>query len=1313
MIPLSLLLCLLQPIFAGPSRTAGPTILDSLLDTISHCTIPKSNQFQLTSIPEGTYIGNNIEITNRCLQLSGELSNKSPSQEAHIIPQSGSDSNRNEAKFCIRTGENYVFSLTNSTMSLKSLHFSLIANFEEAGKQKNEACPTILAIVSDSILMISKSRIDLSSWTCAILISPSTFEESGTESSVVVNQCSISSESGLLRGLVETSEFPDCGASHSISIIGCSFNSQEVLGTDGIGLSLTHTARQSGNAVERLSSSLIGCSFVNLSSIGPSRQLQLSHLRQKMLGCIVSLTSSHLSRSTIRDVNNGGSLLCSNSSFSSLLSSPNTDPQPSITYPNGTSTQFVDNGTLYSIDYRSGGESTSAIISHCHFTGAKYAPNVRALVFFNYTGAISILSCSFTNHSYINSNTYSGGSVYVLQGNTTLLTPIYVEKSNFTNMKTNYNGAGMFIDIWRSAAIIGCTFEKCGTTDEKQSSTGGLVIRFVNTESQNPHLTVTNLVFDSCCASRVAGWMFVRGTGSVDVSDCLFNLCYSDTSGDSAGGLHLDVDGETPLNVTRVTFTDCSSHSYAAGMFFYAYCDIVMTDLRFFRCKAGSEGFGGGFVGFVSSMKTLTTKDCSFVECSSGSLGGAFVVKTFGSCVVSDCLVKDCCSGTSGAITFGPSDFNLSSSISLTRVAFVNNSVGQNDDTLVSLNSAEDTTAFVDVYLNYLERYCQPSVSIDDSYTTCTTDSIGMHAAVKRGTPEQTTVRVFDDAFHNLGPLLTEKVVVELNPESGKMELEIKGKIPIASQKFEMTIHKEEDKKEMKTEIDFVDGKCILTSPSPSLNLDFSTSYRITSIVGIVPSSSSSLANALTFPLEAWTFNLASIPSFASFTTPEHPHTLVGATADLVSEDQPHAFVILVFDRNLSGSINFVVEEEGKDVTITIHFEGSSLAGRSDKFIVVGEDRLLTHDTTYTIKSITLSPGTESPVVWMNETITFHIPKSSFNQKKAMSPEMKKLLSWLIPLIASLLVALIVVIVFVVLLRRRLAKSQMNLKEMEEQEPVELEKVEPVEGDCSNAAIHVEAISHSNFGPNSSLLPTEVGQPQSSKNDSLGELVEVMKCSGDFAVSTTRMNTTLYSVIHTQKNEIGKRSIGLQIVNGLKQVVAHRKRSDVLTQLSSHWILLDSAGNIHLKLDMNSAEAEQAALLAQKEQNAHAVGAEGEKCGMDGLRWRAPEVAAGSGQVDGPKASVFSLGLILWEIETGLVPYGEVDAIVAQKQSGTGIGPKLSDLHDDEFIAMLTRCLSVNPKERPTLTEIGEFLSSHKNESGLGESRNEMKTQVG
>ncbi|KAK2948769.1 hypothetical protein BLNAU_16304 [Blattamonas nauphoetae] len=119
-----------------------------------------------------------------------------------------------------------------------------------------------------------------------------------------------------------------------------------------------------------------------------------------------------------------------------------------------------------------------------------------------------------------------------------------------------------------------------------------------------------------------------------------------------------------------------------------------------------------------------------------------------------------------------------------------------------------------------------------------------------------------------------------------------------------------------------------------------------------------------------------------------------------------------------------------------------------------------------------------------------------------------------------------------------------------------------------------------------------------------------------------------------------------------------------------------------------------------------------EQAGMDGLRWRAPEVVAGGGSaVDGQKASVFSLGLVLWEIETGQVPFGELDAVNAQRQSGTGIGPKMESLKNEEFIALIHRCVSVDPKQRPSLSEIGEFLSSHPEESNM-HFHNDMKDQT-
>ncbi|KAK2946431.1 hypothetical protein BLNAU_18682 [Blattamonas nauphoetae] len=1159
-------------------------------------------------------------------------------------------------------------------------------------------------------------------------------------SSVVVTKCSISNEIGQLCGVVETEAFPAFGGSRSVLLVGCSFNSQTILGTDGIGLSLTRTARKNNDEVGMISSSLISCSFVNMSSIGCSRPPHVSELSQTMLGCIVSLSSSHVSGSTIRDMNAGGSVLCSNSSFSSLLSSPNTDsntdsdPSPSITLPDGTTPEFED-GKSYDFTDTSGDESSVASFSHCHFTGANYATNVCALRFEDFLGSISVISCSFSDHTFIGGSYGDrGGAIAVWNGNKEAKQPFTVEASNFTNLKATKDGASMYLHIQMSATIVDCRFEDCGAEGEPSSATGGISLRMVDPTSL---ATITNLVFESCCTVNYMGGMSLDANGAAILSDCLFDDCYVVHYGYGVPGLELYLWREELTHVARLTFTDCRSRNCAAGMTVYGYNDLLLTDVHFLRCKSDNvwtDVSGGGFYARFQTNVTLTMQDCSFVECSSNFAGGALGVCDFGACVITDCLVKDCCSGATGAIHL-QQRFDQPQSISLTRVAFINNSVGQAKDVTAPVYMPDDAPAFVDVCVTAYSDEMKPTISIVDCFTTCATASMGMGVKREIGYMEMISYGLDDDAFDSLGPRLTEGVELSVDGLSERMELGMKGKIPISSQKYEVTVRNEGVKTEMKEVIEFVDGKATLTSPSPTFNLDFSTSYTITSIVGIVPSSlssSSSLSNALSFPLVAWTFNLDSNPSFFSFTTPEKLPTLNDATSHLIQPNGRVAVVFLHFDKLVVGSFEVVVEEGGKEVSFTVEMNESAKTGESSEIVVVGDGRLLTHDTSYTIKSITPTPGTESPFVKMNGTISFHIPKSSYvaptrDNKKAMSPEMKKLLSWMIPVVICVCVALIVIIVVIVLVNRRRSKGKNAKSEMEEQEPVEVEKMIECGRDNSIGVVGSEGSADSEV----SRMNKNVNNNPSTLNQSRREEVEVaevMVCSGDFGVSTVRMNQTLYSILHEEGRPIGKREIGIQVVNGLKEVVAHRGWSDVLTHLSSHWILLDSAGTVQLKLDMNSSEAEQeAARQRQMQQLVSAM--EGQqnddnkpqdenqtmksgtdKSGMDDLRWRAPEIVASEGRsgevcVDGSKASVFSLGLVLWEIETGQVPFGELDAVNAQRQSGTGIGPKMDDLKNEEFVSLIHQCVSVDPNERPTLSEIGEFLSSHPEDTRLPSDR--------
>ncbi|KAK2963105.1 hypothetical protein BLNAU_2128 [Blattamonas nauphoetae] len=130
-----------------------------------------------------------------------------------------------------------------------------------------------------------------------------------------------------------------------------------------------------------------------------------------MLGYVVSLTSSHLSGSTIRDVNTGGSVLCSNSSFSSLPSSPvtesNEEPlQGTITRPDGSQGAFAD-GVAYFYSNTSGDQPAS--FAHCHFTGGRYSGDQRPVAFFDVIGPVSIVSCSFKDFA---STVNTGGAIY-------------------------------------------------------------------------------------------------------------------------------------------------------------------------------------------------------------------------------------------------------------------------------------------------------------------------------------------------------------------------------------------------------------------------------------------------------------------------------------------------------------------------------------------------------------------------------------------------------------------------------------------------------------------------------------------------------------------------------------------------------------------------------------------------------------------------------------------------------------------------------------------------------------------------------------
>ncbi|KAK2961054.1 hypothetical protein BLNAU_3822 [Blattamonas nauphoetae] len=1220
-------------------------------------------------------------------------------------------------------------------MSLISILFSLSSN-SQAPLIENEKISTRLATVFSSMLTISESRIELSPWTSPILITNSKVAELSWPSSVVVRKCSIPNGIGRMCGIVETSAFPDIGGSVSVSIVGCPFNSQTILGKDGIGLSLTQPARKRTSQVEMISSSLQSCYFVNMSSIGHSRQPGLPHLDQKMLGCIVSLTSSHLSGSTIRDMNNGGSVLCSNSSFSSLLSSPNTDPNqspPTATPPGEFTPDTFDDSKDYYFTTHGPNEETSVVFTNCDITGSNYAPTARLLTFNRYTCIVSIRSCCSTGCHVTGGH---GGALSVARSKDQPSRPISISFCNFTSCSSDRSGGALTLNVQNPVTIEACRFVSCSSCKNYSVWGGGAAL--LEFQPGPTPSVLSDLVFDTCDAFEKGGGVMLYPSAPFSMSSCRFTHCSATNDTSFGGGLyHAEMQHRSTNNFFSVVVSECDAGMMGAGFYVQNLHNLSMTDCRFEHNHVVTESCnacgGGLFLYAATPDASLDLTGCRFVNCSAHGSGGAVNVRSATGVSLTDCVVEDCVSGTTGALMIG-SRSNVTQHLSLIRVWFIRNSIGDNPE-FCEPDLFNPTWRAVDLFIDVLFEIFEdpfndgvddpflPFFTITECYSTSLTNCVSMVLVTDNcETMERTSERLIDESFVEIGPSLTEPVVASLDSQTGKIELFVKGKVPLEYQEYEMTLTDNEGETETKERIKFSDGTGTLVTLS-GVSLKYNTSYTITSIVGIVPSSSSS-SHSNAIPLATWAFNLAATPSLLTFTTPTPPPPcLVTATTYILSKEPEYAYIVLIFDRKVTGSFDVVVEEDGEDIRIATFVEGSSLTGESDKFVVVGENRFLTHDTTYTIKSIVRNPGADSSFVRMMETITFHIPQSSFvppdvpeDPKKSMTQQMKTLLSWLIPLIVSVCALLVVLIVVFVLLRRR-NKSQANHEEMADQDQIEDEaKIEVVEAANTNGILETEGMTHSAFKPSTDRFPfSSDSQPgKSSKEAERRDCAEVMVCSGDFAISTARMNTTLFSVLHRERREIGKRAVGMQIVNGLKQVVAIRGWSDVLTRLSSHWILIDTSGNVQLKLQMTSEDTEHEAALTRM-QNPHPLAnldgnmnqpaemkpeAQMDKSGMDGLRWRAPEVVVAEGRsgecsVDGHKAAVFSLGLVLWEIETGQVPFGELDAVNAQRQSGTGVGPKMESLQSTAFVSLILRCFSVDPKTRPTLSEIEEFLSSH------------------
>ncbi|KAK2955922.1 hypothetical protein BLNAU_9082 [Blattamonas nauphoetae] len=316
---------------------------------------------------------------------------------------------------------------------------------------------------------------------------------------------------------------------------------------------------------------------------------------------------------------------------------------------------------------------------------------------------------------------------------------------------------------------------------------------------------------------------------------------------------------------------------------------------------------------------------------------------------------------------------------------------------------------------------------------------------------------------------------------------------------------------------------------------------------------------------------------------------------------------------------------------------------------------------------------------------------------------MKKALRWIIPLVVGVLALIIILLIIICVCRRRQkqkGEEMQQLTENAELAPMDLEKIDILDEHPS-----IGAIRNNSAEGNDVLVKTEAETitkkhlPSSTAPDSR-PCVEAIHCEDPFDTTAVRRMDSLFNILHRQDAplQFDRRRLQRAVVEALKQLGAKEPKSELLTKLNPHNVMVEKEGTVSLTLNEDDAKTDGQTHTDQSGFRPGGSDRTGKR--HAGMRWEAPEVAkaremhaeGGNGEskkeVDRIQASLFSLGLVLWEIETGSVPFGEMDAVNAARQLETGILPNMVWVTDATLRETLISCLSLTPSDRPSCDQI-------------------------
>ncbi|KAK2955912.1 hypothetical protein BLNAU_9072 [Blattamonas nauphoetae] len=389
------------------------------------------------------------------------------------------------------------------------------------------------------------------------------------------------------------------------------------------------------------------------------------------------------------------------------------------------------------------------------------------------------------------------------------------------------------------------------------------------------------------------------------------------------------------------------------------------------------------------------------------------------------------------------------------------------------------------------------------------------------------------------------------------------------------------------------------------------------------------------------------------------------------------------------------------------------------------------------------------------------------NSKERLAHSVKENMKLWLPVVVGVVCLLVVVIIVLVCCRRRMNKpTKESLASQKELDVIDEQKIEIKENDyipSTDELINRQKQTYSGLkefdrqadsiraGHQNVTIPLKSGV----------EMIPVIRVNRENEKVEEGLGNkmdTLFDRLHNplHKPLRNRRRVAWEIGNGLMKIASENVNAPILRFVSPHQILFDkddgilfkeksptdvttlgsmptthppssaphppkdgSAKDEHVLMNEMDAElmtlegarqsetnhAERSLILSEETQPSIHVSS------FDGIRWMAPELVNRDGtlKVDGvdlTKAAVFSLGLVLFSIETGQVPFGEIDALSAHRQLSSGLLPLMELVSSEAMDEMITRCVSPVAKNRPSLSEVVSFLAQEA-------SKNPSLTQIG